>query len=368
MFERRTLATPPGRDRWQREVLAQQPVADRLQESEPACRFEHTGPQRIGKGHTSRAHDLQQTWNAERRVRAQFRRIAEVIIQSTQHRMHSAQARESLEIQGVATDGEIRAFDQRQSELTCEIRMLEVGFVEWAGGEHDGEWRFIVSHVREQLLTQCREEAAGRAYAQILEYLRKHARDDAPVFERIPRTRRCLSAIAENPPLAIRRPRKIDRVDMQPMSACRTQTATGPQKVRMPEHDLRRHDAFREQSLRSVQIAQQSVEQSRALSYTGGDRLPFLRGQNQRQDIELPGTVTSLRIGVDVVRHAVLHDQPTRQLHTAPYGIRSRLFHAPNERLPVIAHRSLAIEQLVVTSRVRCVGSHERWEGHGDRR
>ena len=74
----------------------------------------------------------------------------------------------------------------------------------------------------------------------------------------------------------------------------------------MTEHQRRRQQAFVEKALLAVDVVQHLVEQRRALHDPGLDAAPFLLGQDHRQEIQLPGPVGALRIGVDVVGDAVL--------------------------------------------------------------
>ena len=74
------------------------------------------------------------------------------------------------------------------------------------------------------------------------------------------------------------------------MSAERFDAVARPEKVRMTERQLRRHDAFGEQPLRSVEIRPASASSSRArCARPASMSLPFVGSQQQRQRIERPG-------------------------------------------------------------------------------
>jgi hypothetical protein len=60
------------------------------------------------------------------------------------------------------------------------------------------------------------EKAAERRTPKSLSQVRKDARDDLAVLERIARAGRRLRAIGERPPAAIGGARDVDRIDMQP--------------------------------------------------------------------------------------------------------------------------------------------------------
>src|SRR4051794_21285799 len=119
--------------------------------------------------------------------------------------MHTTESCKRFQIERVAAHREVGAFHQRKSELSRQIRVLEVRFVERSWCENDCERRFVIIGMAEQLIAQGRKEAAWRTHPQILKDLRKHARDNASVLEGIARTRWGLRSIAQNPPLTIRR-------------------------------------------------------------------------------------------------------------------------------------------------------------------
>ena len=75
------------------------------------------------------AQRAQQSRDAERRVAAQFQRIAEIVVEAPQDGMHAAQSAQRLEEHRVAAHREVAAFDQRHAELAGEVGVFEVGLV-----------------------------------------------------------------------------------------------------------------------------------------------------------------------------------------------------------------------------------------------
>jgi hypothetical protein len=141
------FAAPPRCDRRQSQCLPQQALRGGRHEPHPRGRFEHAAAEAVGEHHPARTHHADETGHAERRVGAQFHRVAEIVVQAAHDGVHSAQAAERFQIDGVAAYGEVMALDQRQTQLTRQIGVFEIGFVERARGEHDRQGRFRVGRV-----------------------------------------------------------------------------------------------------------------------------------------------------------------------------------------------------------------------------
>jgi hypothetical protein len=113
--QRRSFAAPPGRHGRQAQRFAEQSRAQAGHEAEPAGRLEHAAAERVGERDAPRAHHGQQPCHAERGVAAQLERIAVVVVEAPQDRVHAAQAASSVFSQTViAADGEVAALDQRK--------------------------------------------------------------------------------------------------------------------------------------------------------------------------------------------------------------------------------------------------------------
>src|SRR4051812_36201047 len=100
--------------------------------------------------------------------------------------MHTPQPRKCLEIYRLIANREVISFDERQAELSREIRMLEISLVERTGREDDSERSILVFSKAEHLLAQCAEEAAHRANAQLSQYVGEDPRNDLTILQCIP--------------------------------------------------------------------------------------------------------------------------------------------------------------------------------------
>ena len=117
-----------------------------------------------------------------------------------------------------------------------------------------------------------------------------------------------------HPPVPVGSAREVGRVDLQPGARFGTHSEAGPEEVGMSEHQLGWHDPFGQQALRPVEVGQQGFEQPRALRETALDRLPLGARQNERDWVERPGPIRTLRVGIHVVSDAVFDNQPPREV------------------------------------------------------
>jgi hypothetical protein len=87
--------------------LAEQLLAGAGQESRQRRRLEQAAAERVGNQHIAGAHRLQQAGNAERRIAAQFERIAVVVVEPAQDGVHAAQAAERPQVDALAAHRQI---------------------------------------------------------------------------------------------------------------------------------------------------------------------------------------------------------------------------------------------------------------------
>ena len=82
----------------------------------------------------------------------------------------------------------------------------------------------------------------------------------------------------------------------------------GPQVVGVAVDQRRRQQSLAQHLLRAVGIVQDPIEQLRALRHRGLDLDPFLRRQDERNGVDVPGPVDAARVGVHVEGHPGLAD------------------------------------------------------------
>ena len=128
--KRRRFAAPPGGERRRLERLAEQPLG-RSPAGTPSSADDSStlSAERVGHEHVSRAPRLHEARDAQRRVGAQFQRIAVVVVETPEDRVHGTEPGHGLEEHAIVPNGEIAALDERKPELAREVGVLEVGLV-----------------------------------------------------------------------------------------------------------------------------------------------------------------------------------------------------------------------------------------------
>ena len=102
--------------------------------------------------------------------------------------------------------------------------------------------------------------------------------------------------------------RQIERHEVQKDAARGTYPVARAQKPGMAEDERRRQQTGSQQGLRAVDVGGHGVQQPRPLPQAAFELLPLWRLDDQRQDVEAPGTLNAVGGRVDVVGDAVLVD------------------------------------------------------------
>ena len=195
--------------------------------------------------------------------------------------------------------------------------MLEVGLVVGAGREQcDVRRRAGRAHG----LQAFHHGAVGGGqplHLQRLEGLRELARDGEAVLQQVAQARGRLRALRDHPPVAVRAAGEVEGRDAQPGVARRPNAMHGAQVAGMAAHQGGRQQAFGQQLLRAVDVGQHAVEHARALDHAGLDLRPALWWNDEREEVERPGALRPVAVGVHVVGDAVVADLAL-QAHGAP--------------------------------------------------
>ncbi len=128
-----------------------------------------------------------------------------------------------------------------------------------------------------------------------------------------------------------------------------------PQEWRIGEHKLVRDGAGGEQALRTVEIGEQRLEQSRTLDQRALEPAPFVGGDEKRNKIDAPGLCRTGGIGVDIVSDADLAHTRIELLHAQRPRGRVERGRRLQEGLPVRLEAARAGDQLVEAMRQRGV-------------
>ncbi|MNH19666.1 hypothetical protein D3C79_794100 [compost metagenome] len=144
-------------------------------------------------------------------------------------------------------------------------------------------------------------------------------------------------------------------------------TLAGPEKIVMAIDQFGRQQAFTDQLLRPVDIGQHRIEQSCALFNTRRQLLPFGGGQQVRQQVQLPRPVGTLGVGIDVVGDAVLAQLAGQRGLALGQLRRPAALQVGTQGLPMLTHRALAFEHLVIGPRTQRVSIKQVRHGNARR-
>ncbi|MNO62628.1 hypothetical protein D3C76_533080 [compost metagenome] len=119
----------------------------------------------------------------------------------------------------------------------------------------------------------------------------------------------------------------------------------------MAKYQLGRQQPFGDQALRAIEIGQHGIEQARTLGDAGGQLLPLIGGNHMGQQVQLPGSIGALGIGIDIIGDAVFLDLPGQQrltLHQLRGCAALQLIEQPT---PVRPYGTAVVEQFVIGAR-----------------
>ena len=303
----RGFATPPGGQAGHQQGLAQEGLGDAGHEALNGGRLQKRAAQRIGHHHRAGTGSLQQAGHAQGRIGPQFQRIAEIIVQPSQHAVHRLQALDRLQVQALTAHGEVPTLHQGQAQVTRQVGVFEVGLGKTPGGEqHDARRVRARDFARGglQRVEQAAVAAGDVLHAQIAKGIGKLPRDDEPVVQHIAQARRSLRALRHLPPAAIGPARQIKGHDEQAQAQRWRRAGHRPQPARVAQQQRGWQQALMQQPLRPVQIRQQTFQQLGALHDAGFDGGPLTRLHDVRQQFQRPGPAGHTA-GCGVAEHVV---------------------------------------------------------------
>ena len=198
------FATPPGVQRRQQQLLAQQARSQRRQKAENGTGFEKTGARQIRHDHIAGADRLQQAGNAKPGFGPQLQRVEILVINALDQHIDLLQPVQGFQIELAVTHGQIAALDQRNAEIACQIGLLEIGFVERSRREQGNMGALARRAAAAQAGNQRPVERGQALHAHAIQRLRKLLRHHMAVFQHVAQTGRCLQALRYHPPVAVR--------------------------------------------------------------------------------------------------------------------------------------------------------------------
>ncbi len=216
ILERFGLAAPPGCGHGQLQILAQHSSAKAGEKWHEGRRFDQAAAQRVRNGHVACAHRFHQSGHSEVGIGAQFDGIAEAVVHAAQNYVHLLQAFESLQKNAAVANGEVAALNQRESQITREVGMLEISFVEGPGRQqHDARIVASLGRKADEIISKGTEKRREAFDLKFAEQIRKRLRHHDAIFERVARARWRLRAVGNHPPIAAGAASQIHREQVQ---------------------------------------------------------------------------------------------------------------------------------------------------------
>ena len=220
--------------------------------------------------------------------------------------MHRHQALQGLEEKRLVAHDQVAALHQAQPQVARQVGVLKISLGVGAGRLQRQVGIFAGRAAAFQAVHQRAIRAGQALHPQRLKRLRKLARDRQAVFKQIAQAGRRLAALPYQPPVAVGAVRQVKGGNVQPHAADRFHAVHGPQVTRVALHQRRRQHAARQQPLWPVDVGQQVLQQLHALQHTGLDAQPLLGLDQQREQVQRPGALRSVFVGIDVVSDPVV--------------------------------------------------------------
>ena len=221
---------PPGGNVGNFQFLAKHDRRQRRQERQHGARFDQPGAERVDDDNLAVAYRLDEAGHAEAGGGVELQRIGEIGVDAPQQHFSAAQTGDRSDKHAVVAHDQILAFDQQESEIAREIRVLEIGLVHWPGREQANPC-VLLTIEREQLslkrLIKRRDAFDPRGAVDV----GNSPRQGKAILDRETGTGRRLGTIGKNPPAAVGATPDVDRIKAQVRAAGRRHADERPQEL-----------------------------------------------------------------------------------------------------------------------------------------
>ena len=243
--------------------------------------------------------------NSDHRVAAERHRVEPAIREARVNHIHLVEAGDGFEIDLVVEDEEVAALHERNAHAAPEEAVLGVGGTARAGCEQD-DHRIGLSGVGTQHFHNARGDIGDRVDAGIVERLRNHAGEGAPVLDHVGNARGVAEVVVLHGEAAIGEAANREAAEVQKCSARRGHASRRPLEKLAPHHGRDRNHAIVEDLPLRIHVAQKKLERTEALADSFGERLPFGGRENLGQQVAEPSALSPWAFAVDVECHTHL--------------------------------------------------------------
>ncbi len=295
------LPAPPRRHVLQDGLLAEKEFHDLRHVAVDRLVVGDTGADRIGERQVAGLVDCHQAGHAQRRIRTEGQWIEEVVVDPPVDDVDALEPFGGAHIGDLAFNDHVATFNQLDTELVGEERVLVIGRVVDAGREQRdrriggsglGRHRF-------QGGEQFVRVVLDRRHAMAREQLREQPHHDLAVLQHVGDAGRCARIVLQNIEGVGVDPHDIDAGDMNVDVVGNAKPVHFRTEDRVLEYEILRHDAGAQYLAAPVDILDVEVDRLNALLKAGAQRGPFGGRDDARQHVEGNQPFGRVRFAVD---------------------------------------------------------------------
>ena len=184
----RRIAAPPRRDRLQHEIGVEEVRRQRAHQPPEPGVLEDAGAEGVDHAHRAGATGVGQPGNPERRIGAQFQRVAESGVDAAHDHVDRHPSADGAQTDATVAQLEVRSLHQWIAELRCHRSVFEGGFRQRTRRQdHDRRVVDAVGHRAEQGRPHRLDERSQALDARRAEEVGEHPRHHAAVLDRVRR-------------------------------------------------------------------------------------------------------------------------------------------------------------------------------------
>jgi len=300
------FATPPGGQRGHGQWLTQQVLGNGREKTQHRAGFKWRRAWCVGQQQVARPHRLHQPGHAQGGVGPQLQRVEPLVVQPFDEHVHRLQPMQGFEVQALVAHGEVVAFDQVQAQVARQVGVFKVRFVVGAGGEQ-GDACFVAFGAQPHQALHQRLVAGRQAlYPHVGKRLGELARNGDAVFQQVTQAGRCLRAVRDHPPAPVGPAGQVEGGDVQPGVARWAHAVHGAQVAGVALHQGGGQQGLVKQGAWAVDVGHDGVQQAGALQHAGFDLRPVFGRNDHGEQVEGPGALLAVLVGVHVVGDAVV--------------------------------------------------------------
>ena len=247
-------------------------------------------PTALAMRHVPGTGGVEQARAAEHRVRPEVQRVEVFVVDAPVDDVHGALALRRTHAHAVAAAGQVAPLDQLDPHQPGEQRVLEVGRVVDAGGEHDDDrFPYAWRRGRPQRGQQPRRVLVDRVHAVRGEEAGEELGHGPAVLDDVADAGGDAQVVLEGAEVPLLVADEIDTGDVHPHAVGRVDAERLAVEVRARGDHAAGHDAVGEDLAGAVDVGEERLEGADPLLHAGDDVVPLLGRDDPRQQVEREG-------------------------------------------------------------------------------